>query len=224
MAKAAGRRVLGVEGRTTDLMDAPVDMAMPRGWAAAADDEDTRLWAALQSGDDSAFDVLVTRHCEKLASVASRLLRNPADLEEVVQEAFVRAFETRRRYPQVRCVRTWLLRITLNLCNSRRRTAWWRRILLTGDYTGLEPATRTALLDESGLLDRTLRDAVEALPESLQLPFVLRYTEELSGAEIAAVLGLRESTVWSRIYAARRRLRAELGTLLEIPEEAGGTE
>jgi RNA polymerase sigma-70 factor (ECF subfamily) len=203
-------------------MDAPIEMAMPRGWAAAADDEDARLWAALQSGDDGAFNVLVARHCEKLASVASRLLRNPADVEEVVQEAFVRAFETRRRYPQIRCVRTWLLRITLNLCNSRRRTAWWRRILLTRDYTGVEPATQPASVD--GALDRTLRDAVDALPESLQLPFVLRYTEELSGAEIAAVLALKESTVWSRIYAARRRLRAELGPVLEIPEEAGGTE
>jgi RNA polymerase sigma-70 factor (ECF subfamily) len=205
-------------------MDAPGEMAMPRGWAAAANDEDARLWAALQSGDDGAFEVLVRRHCEKLASVASRLLRNPADVEEVVQEAFVRAFETRRRYPRVRCVRTWLLRITLNLCNSRRRTGWWRRILLTRDYTGLEPATHSASRNDPGLLDRTLRDAVESLPETLQLPFVLRYTEELSGAEIAAVLGLKESTVWSRIYAARRRLRAELGPVLEIPDDPGGTE
>src|SRR5690349_2740737 len=117
-------------------MDLSGEMVLPRSHDSAADVEDARLWAAVQNGEDAAFEGLVTRHCGRLASVAGRLLRNPADVEEVVQEAFVRAFETRTRYPHVQCVRAFFLRITINLCNSRRRTGWWRRILLTGDYRG----------------------------------------------------------------------------------------
>lgn len=199
-------------------MDAFGEIGVPVRGRAGTDDEDARLWASVQAGDDGAFEVLVTRHCDKLASVAGRLLRNPADVEEVVQETFVRAFETRRRYPRVECVRTWLLRIAINLCNSRRRTAWWRRVLLTRDYRELAPAGENAQdLAERGLAHDALREAVNALPEGLQLPFLLRYAEELSGAEIAAILGLNESTVWSRIYAARRRLRQQLGDALALP-------
>jgi RNA polymerase sigma-70 factor, ECF subfamily len=201
-------------------MDVPGEMVVPRRRDSAADAEDTRFWAAVQNGDDKAFEELVTRHCGRLAAVAGRLLRNPADVEEVVQEAFVRAFETRARYPHVQCVRSWFLRIAINLCNSRRRTGWWRRILLTGDYRGLEPAVADpGDLAERGLVDQSLREAVNDLPETLQLPFLLRYTEELSGAEIAAVLGLNESTVWSRIYLARRRLRERLGDALALPHD-----
>lgn len=196
-------------------MEAPGEVGVLTRRHSPADDEDARLWAAVQSGDDVAFEELVNRHCGELASVAGRLLRNPADVEEVVQETFVRAYETRHRYPRVACVRTWLLRITLNLCNSRRRTAWWRRVLLTRDYSGLVPPSENpSSLAERGWMHGSLEAAVNSLPESLQLPFLLRYTEELTGAEIAAVLGLNESTVWSRIYAARRQLRRQLGDAL----------
>jgi RNA polymerase sigma-70 factor (ECF subfamily) len=139
-------------------------------------------------------------------------------VEEVVQEAFVRAFETRLRYPHLRCIRGWLLRITINLCNSRRRTAWWRRTLLTADYRGVEPAAADPA--ERGTVDGALWNAVQALPDTLQLPFLLRYTEELSGAEIAAILGCNESTVWSRIYTARRKLRERLGDAFAMPPDA----
>lgn len=202
-------------------MEAPGELAVPQRRGRVDEDEDARLWRALQAGDDSAFEALVARHCGKLASVAARLLSNAADVEDVVQEAFVRVFETRRRYPRVACVRSWLLRITINLCLSRRRTAWWRRILLTHDYRGCEPAAADPReLAEQGVLDHALWEAVQHLPETLRVPFLLRYGEELSGAEIAAALGCKESTVWSRIYTARRMLRQRLGDVLDLPPDA----
>jgi RNA polymerase sigma-70 factor (ECF subfamily) len=186
------------------------------------EDEDVRLWRSVQAGSDAAFEELVTRHSARLASVASRLLNNPADVEDVVQETFLRVFETRSRYPRVYSLRVWLLRITINLCHSRRRTAWWRRILLTHDYRESEAMGEDPqALAERGVMDGQIWNAVRELPETLRLPFLLRYSEELSGAEIAAVLNWNESTVWSRIYAARRQLRSRLGTCLtELPDSS----
>jgi len=202
-------------------MDASGEMAIVQRLAFAGDeDEDTRLWRCVQGGDDAAFEALVQRHGAKLASVASRLLPNRADVEDVVQETFVRAFECRRRYPRVRCLRTWLLRIMVNLCHSRRRTAWWRRILLTHDYRGVDPlGADVQELAERRVVDQALHAALAGLPEALRVPFLLRYAEELSGAEIAAVLGCKESTVWSRIYTARRRLRQSLGETRAAPTD-----
>jgi RNA polymerase sigma-70 factor (ECF subfamily) len=177
----------------------------------AEEDEDCRLWRALQAGDDSAFETIVVRHCAQVSSVARRLLGNAEDVEDVVQETFLRAFETRHRYPTIGCVRAWLLRITINLCKSRRRSGWWRRILLTRDYRGVEHPSRDARDAAEQSLERgRIAAAVDELPEFLRLPFMLRYFEELSGAEIAAALGWNESTVWSRIYAARRALQRRL--------------
>ena len=201
-------------------MDLPGEMVVPQRRELPEEDEDTRLWRSVQAGCDAAFEELVTRHGARLASVAYRLLNNPADVEDVVQETFLRAYETRRRYPRIYSLRTWLLRITINLCNSRRRTAWWRRILLTYDYRETEPhGEDPQALAERGVVDCQIWDAVRELPEMLRLPFLLRYSEELSGVEIAVVLGWSESTVWTRIYAARRQLKRRLGASLTEPSD-----
>jgi RNA polymerase sigma-70 factor (ECF subfamily) len=176
------------------------------------DDEDARLWAAVAEGDDAAFETLVMRHGAKVASVAARLLRDPNDVEDVVQETFVRAYATRQRYPGRDCVRAWLLRIAINLCKSRRRAPWWRRVWLTEDAQALGVGSADpAALAEASLMQREVLEAVRRLPERLRQPFLLRYFEDLPGSEIAAVLGCNESTVWTRIYAARRELKKCLG-------------
>ena len=162
----------------------------------AGEDEDVRLWCAAAAGDDTAFETLVSRHSRKVASVAARFLHDRDEAEDVVQETFIRAFETRHRYPRVLCVRTWLLRIAINLCRSRRRTAWWRRTWVTGDTAALERAPEDPReLAEQTLLHREIERVLRDLPETLRLPFLLRYYEDLPGTEIAAVLGWNESTV-----------------------------
>lgn len=195
---------------------------MEQGFGSPGDGEDERLWRAAVAGDDRAFEALVSRHGAKIAAVAARILNNPHDVEDVVQETFVRAFARRHRSPGVACVRAWLLRIAINLCKSKRRGFWWRRIWLTED---VEPFAAAAAdpqaLAEQALLQREVEQAVQRLPETLRLPFVLRFFEELSGKEIAAVLGWKESTVWTRIYAARRELKQRLAGRLDLPGSQG---
>jgi RNA polymerase sigma factor (sigma-70 family) len=177
----------------------------------AGEDEDLRLWRIAARGDQRAFEQIVDRHRGRLTSVVARLLEDPEDTIDAVQETFVRAWEYRQRF-RGSSVRGWLVGIALNICRNRRRSHWRRRLFMQRQAPKLltrpEDAGRIA---ENQLQDDELAAAVAALPESLRVPFTLRFYEELSGVEIAAALGCPESTVWTRIYAARRELRRALG-------------
>jgi RNA polymerase sigma-70 factor (ECF subfamily) len=183
---------------------------------AAYEDEDRRLLAAAAAGDDSAFEAVSRRHWAQVASVCRRLLRNPEDAEDAVQETFLRAYRSRHRFRGEAGVRTWLMRIAVNFCRSQQRSFWRRRIWISGEE-GLREARAadTTLAVEGELLRTEVVATLRELPERLSLPYVLHVFEELSGAEIAAVLDCNESTVWSRIYAARRHLRKRLAAYLE---------
>jgi RNA polymerase sigma factor (sigma-70 family) len=177
----------------------------------AGEDEDEPLWRAAAAGDHAAFEALIERHAGRVTSMAVRFLPNPSDVEDVVQETFLRAFENLRRFRGGSSLRVWLLQIAINLCKNRRRGFWWRRVRLTDEDALLaSQASDPRDLAEKALARGELDRAIRQLPEHLQLPFVLRHLEELSGAEIAAVLGWNESTVWTRIYAAQRELRKKL--------------
>jgi RNA polymerase sigma-70 factor, ECF subfamily len=184
-----------------------------RAPADALDDEERRWVRATLDGDRAAFDRLVERHWPKVASVVGRFLADPNDVDDTVQETFVRAFEGLRGFRGEASVRTWLLRIALNVCRRKRSEFWRRRVLLTDDEAAFEGAavgalTQTLLLQSEW--ERSLRGALRRLPEKLRLPIVLHFFEDLTGAEIAAVLGCNPSTVWSRIYAGCRLLRKSL--------------
>jgi RNA polymerase sigma-70 factor (ECF subfamily) len=186
------------------------------GMGAAYEDEERRLWAAAVAGDDSAFEAVSRRHWSQVASVCRRLLRNPEDVEDAVQETFLRAYRSRHRFRGEAGVRTWLMRIAVNFCRSQQRTFWRQRIWVSGE-AGLHEAEAAdaTLAVESELLRAEVFTVLRELPERLSLPYVLHVFEELSGAEIAAVLEWNESTVWSRIYAARRHLRKRLAAYLD---------
>jgi len=182
---------------------------------AAGETDEARLVQAILAGDHAAFDTLVRRHSPQITSAARRFLRDPNDLEDVVQETFLRAYQNLRRFRGHSSLRTWLIQIALNVCRDRSRGFWKRRVALTPDAgaggSGAPPST--SFSDASALL-QTIEAAVAALPEKLRVPFSLLAFEELSGVEIAAVLGCNESTVWTRIYTARKKLRASLGDSL----------
>jgi RNA polymerase sigma-70 factor (ECF subfamily) len=179
-------------------------------------DSEEKLWGrAALNGDLSAFDALVNRHWRKVASVVGRLLSDPNDVEDAVQETFVRAFEHLRGFRGEASVQTWLLCIAINVCKNKRGSFWRRRVTLTDDDAALhaEPADARALA-EANLLQcewkHVLRRALRQLPDKFRVPIILHFYEDLSGAEIAAVLGWNESTVWTRIYAGCRKLRERL--------------
>lgn len=177
--------------------------------------EDLRLVRAVLEGEPSAFDALVRQHGSRVTSVVRRVLADPNELEDAVQETFLRAYQNLRRFRGAASLSTWLVQIALNVCRDRRRGFWRRRVVVGGDPTVLDtaPSGRPQPGDVL-LLQHAIDAAVAQLPEKLRLPFVLHAFEELSGAEVAAVLGWSESTVWTRIYSARRKLQERLGDLL----------
>ena len=194
---------------------APTGEVAVSGWLKCdGETEDARLVREALAGSHAAFDTLVERHAPTVSSVLRRFLADPNDLEDAVQETFLRAYQNLRRFRAKATLRTWLIQIGINVCRDRKRAFWQRRVVLTDDSDrtlagGTDPQSDAALLRQA--IDR----AVEKLPEKLRIPFTLHAYEELAGWEIAEVLGCSESTIWSRIYAARKQVRLSLGDALE---------
>lgn len=189
------------------------EMAVETWPNAAGKTDEARLVRSILAGDRAAFDELVRAHSSQVTSAARRFLRDPNDLEDVVQETFLRAYQNLRRFRGQSTLRTWLIQIALNVCRDRSRGFWKRRVALTAD-SATAVAGSSSFSDASVLL-QTVEAAVAALPEKLRIPFALHAFVELSGVEIAAVLGCTESTVWTRIYTARKKLQASLGDSLD---------
>jgi RNA polymerase sigma-70 factor (ECF subfamily) len=185
--------------------------------ASPLEDEERRLIAAARAGDHAAFDALVRRHWAKVASVVGRVLNSPNDIEDVTQETFIRAFQSLNSFRGDANLRTWLIRVAVNVCKNRRGGFWFRLVQLApGDSPALAGVSDALSQAEAGLVrseqQAVLLAALRRLPDKFRLPIVLHYYEDLSGVEIAAVLGWNESTVWSRIYAGCRALRKTLPT------------
>ena len=185
-------------------------------------DTELRLAERARAGDHAAFDTLVRQHWAKVASVVSRFLSDPNDVEDATQETFIRAFERLSGFRGEAGLRTWLIRVAINICKNRRGGFWFRRVQLApGDADVLANVSDAQALAEATLLrgeqNTVLLTALQRLPEKFRIPITLHYFEDLSGAEIAAILGWNESTVWSRIYAGCRSLRKTLGVSGQEP-------
>jgi len=192
-----------------------------------ADEEGQRLVEAALRGDAAAFEALVDRHWRKIASIAGRFLSDPNEIDDALQETFISAFRNLSRFRGEASVQTWLIRIAINVCKGRR-TGWWRRrVRLETEHSAAADTDRaptSAASVESEVLygewERTVRCAVGRLPERQRLPILLHFFEDLTGAEIARVLGCSESTVWSRLYAGIENLRKTLGPWMETETES----
>jgi RNA polymerase sigma-70 factor (ECF subfamily) len=179
------------------------------------EDEEARRLRQARAGDAEAFARLAACHLTLIRSVIRRLLPDPNDTEDAVQETLLRAFRSVRAFRGEASARTWLLRIAVNVARTHRGEPWRRRIALVEDPSRLGGGGADArLLAEAAMVrdaeERALHQALAALPERLRLPILLHFFDGLSGAEIAAVLGWNPSTVWSRIYAGCRALRKTL--------------
>jgi RNA polymerase sigma-70 factor (ECF subfamily) len=181
--------------------------------------------ARLASGHDAALNELMERHAEKLFRYLLRSLGDEADAADLAQETFVRVYQNRTRFDPNQMFTAWLYAIAANLVRDRYR---WRarhpQISLEAQ-TGQTKATLKESLPTSELPpDQNLqteeradavRKAVAALPEELRQPLILSVYQELSQAEIGAILKCSAKAVESRIYRARQQLRASLTPLLQ---------
>jgi RNA polymerase sigma-70 factor (ECF subfamily) len=184
---------------------------------------DAELVAIIRGGECEAFAALMQRCSQRLFRVARAVVHDEAEAEDVLQEAYVRAFAALPQLREAAHARTWLTRIVLN--EARRRLRRRRRLVELSEIeisqaasdriiifpgASADPETSAAILEARRMLER----AVDALPESFRLVFILREVEGLSVEETAAELGLQAATVKTRLLRARRRLQRSINAAL----------
>ncbi len=192
-------------------------------------DIDQQLVARAQRGEKHAFELLVAKYQRRLLRLISRLVRDPAEAEDVAQEAFIKAY---RALPQFRgdaAFYTWLYRIGVNTAKNFL-VSQGRRAPTSTEKDAEEAETfedgeqlRDINTPESLLMSRQVASAVnvamERLPEELRTAVTLREIEGLSYDEIAEVMNCPIGTVRSRIFRAREAIALELRPLLDTAKD-----
>jgi len=185
---------------------------------------DQELVERIQRGDKKAFDLLVLKYQHKIAKLISRYVRDPDEVLDVSQEAFIKAYRALPRFRGESAFYTWLYRIAINtaknfLVSQGRRPP--ESDVDAGDAEHLESASalrdiatpeHLALRDE---IEGTVFRAIEQLPEDLRTAITLREMEGLSYEEIAQAMDCPVGTVRSRIFRAREAIDKKLEPLLE---------
>lgn len=189
--------------------------------------EDEDLLRALRAGQESAYERLVQRHAGPLLAVARRLLRNEADAQDAVQDAFLSAFRALPEFQGQSRLGTWLHRIVVNSALMKQRSRARKPeqpiegLLPSFDDTGHRRNPGDAWPDdpyqaaEAGELRRLVRDCIERLPESYRTILLLRDIEGLDTAEAARLLEVSENTIKVRLHRARQALRELLDPYLQ---------
>lgn len=193
--------------------------------------EDQALAAGLRSGEEAAYEALILRFEQPVFAVVSRLLEDPADAPDVVQEVFLKVFRNIANFRGDSSLKTWIYRIAVNEARNQQR--WFGRH--RGKEIGLEAEAADALGFGDWLpdpargpyeeaLDREVQamveEALKRISATYRTALVLREVEELSYEEIAEILEISLGTVKSRILRGREALRRELSALLEPAQAA----
>ncbi len=174
---------------------------------------DTSLIVATKSGDARAYGELVRAHQEIALRVAYLFVRDRAEAEDTVQEAFVKAFRALGRVDPDRPFRPWLLAIVRNEARNRIRRQGRQKALetrLAGEVASGDSARSPESLAVEAEMYRGILGAVDRLPERQRQVIGLRYLVGLTEAETAATLRVPLGTVKSRTKRALKRLRDEL--------------
>ncbi len=189
-----------------------------------AEQSDLELVRRAQRNERGAFDLLVLKYQHKVVKLVARLLRDPAEAEDVAQEAFIKAYRALGSFRGDSAFYTWLYRIAVNtarnaIASRQRRPLDYEAELSENEQSNLASRLRhtdtpeaTALSEEIRL---TVNQAIEQLPEDLRTAIVLREVEGLSYEEIAAAMDCPVGTVRSRIFRAREAIDRALKPLLD---------
>ncbi len=180
--------------------------------ATAGRAEDLALVDRCRRGDLGAFEELYRIHAGRLFSVACRMVGNPADAEDLLQEIFLSAHRKLESFRGESALGTWLYRLATNHCLDYLRSRAARTNQLT-DALDDEPGWYEAGsrgLGEQTVTKMDLERSLARLPEGCRAAFVLHDIEGLEHREVAEVLGIAEGTSKSQVHKARLRLRALL--------------
>ena len=187
---------------------------------------DQQLVERAQRGDKHAFELLVAKYQRKLGRLLSRFIRNPTEVEDVVQEAFIKAYRALPSFRGESAFYTWLYRIGSNAAKnylvSERRRPPTTTEFDSEEAEGFEDAEQLRNINtpENEMMSKqvaeTVNKAMDSLPEELKTAIILREIEGLSYEEISIMMDCPIGTVRSRIFRAREtiaeRLRPMLGT------------
>ncbi len=178
---------------------------------------DEEVVARVRSGETGLYEILMRRYNQRLFRVVRSVLRDDAEAEDVLQEAWVRAYERLDQFEGRAGFATWLTRIAFHeaLARIRKARRWSPLENSLGEimpeaercHTTSETPETQAVRHQLG---RALESAVDALPEAYRSVFVLRQVEQLSTSETAECLDLSEETVKTRLHRSRALLRRQL--------------
>lgn len=186
---------------------------------------DQQLVVRAQHGDQQAFGLLVSKYQRKLSRLLSRLVRDPAEVEDVAQETFIKAYRALGSFRGDSAFYTWLYRIGINtaknyLVSQGRRTPT-RTGFDTEEAEGFEEGDQLRDINTperllfSKEIGETINAAMEALPEELRTAVMLREIEGMSYEDIAKMMDCPIGTVRSRIFRAREAVAEKLRPLLD---------
>jgi RNA polymerase sigma-70 factor (ECF subfamily) len=184
----------------------------------------------VKAGDQRAFALLVEKYQRKVIRLISRLIRDPAEVEDVAQEAFLKAY---RALPQFRgdsAFYTWIYRIAVNTAKNHL-VAQGRRPIPMSSFQGEDDDGEPFAADEaiadiqtpdavlmSRQIAQTVNRAIEALPAELRTAVTLREIDGLSYEEIAEAMNCPIGTVRSRIFRAREAIAEQIRPLIDAPD------
>ena len=212
------------------LTPKPVDHELKTSMTEQTD-IDAELVRRVQLGDKGAFDLLVRKYQQRLAKLVSRFIADPAEVEDVVQEAFIKAYRALPNFRGESAFYTWLYRIATNaaknqlVANKRRPPKSDVDITSGATELGFELEGEESPEGEavSSEIKQAIQLALEEMPEDLRLALTMCEFDGLSYEEIAEVMECPIGTVRSRIFRARQALDKRLNPVInaQTVEEAG---
>jgi len=190
---------------------------------------DRQLVERAQRGDKHAFELLVSKYQRKLVRLLTRFIRDSAEVEDVAQEAFIKAYRALPSFRGDSAFYTWLYRIGINTAKNylvaMGRRAPTATEFNSEDAEGFEAGEQLRDINtpESLMMSKeiasTVNGAMEQLPEELRSAITLRELEGLSYEDIAAIMNCPIGTVRSRIFRAREAIAEQLRPLLETRKD-----
>jgi len=190
---------------------------------------DQQLVERAQRGDKHAFELLVTKYQRKLIRLLSRFIRDSTEVEDVAQEAFIKAYRALPNFRGDSAFYTWLYRIGINTAKNYLVAMGRRAPTSTGmDAEEAEDLGESELLQdvntpENQMMSRqvaeTVNQTLEKLPEELRTAITLREMEGLSYEEIASAMNCPIGTVRSRIFRAREAIAEQLKPMLDTGKD-----
>jgi RNA polymerase sigma-70 factor (ECF subfamily) len=188
------------------------------------DTGDLSLVRRVQKGDKAAFDALVLKYQHKVLKLVQRYVRDPSEAEDVVQDAFIKAYRALPAFRGDSAFYTWLYRIAINTAKNALVSAARRPMSFDLDAQDAAGADFQARLKDTDTPERlllteeirsTVNRAIDSLPEDLKTAIVLRELEGLSYEEIARTMECPVGTVRSRIFRAREAIDRHLKLVFE---------